>query len=819
MIFINLSLRKKLLIIFLTFILLASIGTIYLNSVILPTRIKSLIVAKLKEATQKEVALYSLEFSFFKGLVLRDLMIYDEKQIFLSVKEVSCTFLVWPIFKKMIIIPTLRFKSPRIFLERKADNTFNLQEILPKNIASKEKSKFNIYVYRVGMRRAYIQFKDSRFPEPVTKEVRDLDLNMNLSLPASVKFSLKALTGLGNATRLALAGEYKIPKKHLKARVAVSNLSPKYFSEYYQNAKINFCEGLINALVNLEVEDDMLYAGIGMQNKNIVFLADKTTYKINSDITANLQYRLKEKQFGFFAKAKVLDSQILGLGLAGDISGVNGEITFNNSGIFSENLSAYIWGLPVQARGAMRNFAKPLLDINITTSLTLGQAKGLLREKLKFAFPGEISGDGNVSVVIKNPEGRFQVTGALTMSGAAAKLQRIASPFENINARIEFGKDEVNWPRLNFTYQGLSYKSSGELVNFKMPAVHLVLASKDLSLESSFTVGDERVEFSKFLGRYLNSQFSLSGNFLKSMPSELNLAGSLDADTEDLGRVVKIYKETLDKIRLKGKVHTEFKASGNAKEPKSMLLDAKITAPEFSFYGLTARDLSMHLNQRDKLLEIPFLSFTFYDGKVEARAKLGLETNMSFELLADISGVKIEKLKNDTPIKDKDVAGQVNAALNLAGLARNLSATNGSGRITITEGKLWQLNLFKGLGTFLFAKDFARIVFYEGSSDFIIANKSVSTDNLLLKSNICELSGPVRLTFDGAIDATLNVHILDEMVPLTGTFKDITTAIVGRADKFAEIKISGTVKEPKYKFRTAVGDIIKSLKDVILGNQ
>ncbi|MBM3249424.1 MAG: hypothetical protein FJZ09_01065 [Candidatus Omnitrophica bacterium] len=818
MIFFNLSLRKKLLILFLVFVLLASIATIYLNSVILPTRIKSLIVARLKEATGKEVALYSLEFSVFKGLVLRDLLIYDEKQVFLSVKESSCTFLVWPIFKKAVIIPTVTFKSPRIFIERKSDNTFNLEELLPKAKAAGEKPEFNVYIYRVSVRNAYVQFKDSKLAEPAVKELKDLDLNMSLALPASVRFSLKALTGDNAGTHLALAGEYRIPGKHLKARAAVRDLSPLYFAEYYRNSGVVFSGGLINALVNLELEDGILYAGIGTQNKDITFLTGNTTYGINSEIAANLQYVTKDKGFGFSAKARVFASRILGLGLAGDVSGINGEITFNNSGIFSDNLRAEIWGLPVLARGSMRNFAKPSLDVNITTTLTLAQAKALLKEKMKFNFPGEMSGSGSVFVAIRNPEGKFQVTGALEVSGALARLEKAAAPFENISGRIEFAKDALNWPRLSFIYQGVSYRSSGEAVNPKNPAVHLTLASKDLSLESSFTVGDERVDFSRFTGRYLSSQFNLTGSALKLEPSKLNLTGYLDLDTEDLGRAFKKYKETLDKLKLKGKVRAELKLSGNAGDLKTVLLDARITGPEVSLYGLTARDLSLYLNQHDDLLEVPFLSFNFYDGKVQAQGKLGLGAEPSFSLSADISGVRIEKLKNDTPIRDKDIAGLVNASFNAAGDARDFGASSGSGRVTITEGRLWQLNLFKGLGSFLFAKDFASIVFNEGFSDFIVADRSISTENLTLKSNICELTGPVRLGFDGAIDAVLDVHILDEMVPLTGTFKDIATAIVGKADKFAEIRISGTLKEPKYKFRTAVGNIIRSLKDVLLGN-
>lgn len=72
--------KKKIIIILAILILIISLGIIYLNNVILPTKIKSLIVKGLEDATNKEVTLQSLQFSIFKGLVLRNLVIYDSEK-------------------------------------------------------------------------------------------------------------------------------------------------------------------------------------------------------------------------------------------------------------------------------------------------------------------------------------------------------------------------------------------------------------------------------------------------------------------------------------------------------------------------------------------------------------------------------------------------------------------------------------------------------------------------------------------------------------------------------------------------------------------
>jgi len=57
------------------------------------------------------------------------------------------------------------------------------------------------------------------------------------------------------------------------------------------------------------------------------------------------------------------------------------------------------------------------------------------------------------------------------------------------------------------------------------------------------------------------------------------------------------------------------------------------------------------------------------------------------------------------------------------------------------------------------------------------------------------------------------------MIPLSGTLKDVTTAIMGQAGKMGVIKLSGWLKEPKYSFKPAVTDIIKGITDAFFGKK
>mgnify|MGYP003395675917 CR=1 FL=1 len=117
----------------------------------------------------------------------------------------------------------------------------------------------------------------------------------------------------------------------------------------------------------------------------------------------------------------------------------------------------------------------------------------------------------------------------------------------------------------------------------------------------------------------------------------------------------------------------------------------------------------------------------------------------------------------------------------------------------------------------MFTKDLGSIELSECTCAFLIKDKFVYTDKLQLKGNIANLFGPLKIGFDSSLEGSLNVDILSEMVPVSGTFKDIATAIIGESGKFGVIKLSGTLGEPKYSFKPQVTNIIKGLTDLLFG--
>lgn len=559
---------RKIIIVAVILVFLFSCGIIYLNQVILPTKVKVLIVRAIEDTTQKKVSFSSLKFSIFKGLVLRDLSIYDAGNTILKIEEASCAFLILPIFKKQIIIPAIKLKSPEIFVQRRVDNSLNILDPFFRKSPPAAKSNFHLFIYKINLIGGRIHFRDDTLQPVFIKEINNLNLLLRLSLPARVKFNLKFEIPQrpDSPVKVNSSGEYDIPDRELAAKITLKDL----------------------------------------------------------------------------------------------------------------------------------------------------------------------------------------------------------------------------WPE-----------------------------AKDLFLESIFAIDGKQVALSKFSGKYINSEFSFSGGIdatdFSGIKADIN--ARLNIDLNDIKEPLKKFKDKIERIKPGGRLQVDVNLKGNINDIKSCAVEAKLSSSSLSVYGLKSQDFLLAYSQQNGIGNIPLMHLSLYNGSIDAIGEINLASqDLPYSLSADIKGIKLEKLKLDTPARDKDISGILQAQAKINGFFGDLYRLSGAGTIIINDGRLWQLNLFKGIGTMLFSSDFTDVVFSEASCGFVVQDKYILTDNLKLKSNLCDISGTAKIGFDSSIDAALNVEVSDE-APLTGTIRDITTAILGAAKRFAVIRITGTLGEPEYEFKPAVADILKSLKD------
>jgi len=814
---------KKFILITVIFLVILFSGVIYLNQVILPVKIKSLVVTSLKKQTGKDVTLKSLEFSLFKGLVLHDLVISEAENVILSAREATCAIFILPILKKQIIIPSITLKSPYIFLERRKDSTFNLQDLFsaPAPAVNESKAKdaaFSVFVYKINISSGQMIFQDDTLAEKFKKEIKNIQFSLRLALPVNVKFNFKAEVPAATTMIINGTGEYKILDKELTANLSVKNLSPSEFVAYYKS--LGLVSGLVDAQAQVNLKGQVILADITAQGNGLVLTKDKFKLKLDSLVQAKVDYNLQTKKLGFSGNCDIRQADITGLEFLGEVKNLYGKLSFSERSLIAESLKAELLGKQFEIKLGIKDFNTPVLNIN--TVLDLSFLPAIAKDKFNFSMISSANGKAALSLKL-HPDGPgWGIQGSADIKEAGLKLGKQNIPVENISAVLEFSQQGLNWSNTKFKYQGIDYQSSGTLTDFVSPGIELKLFSRDLSLAAVFNLAGKQIKFSQLKGKYLDSEFSLTGNIDNSDAAKprLDLSGKINFALEDLSKILDKQYPTIKAMRPGGHLDTQLSLTGDISDFKNCSIRAKLSSNDFSLYGLHAQDLSLDYLQEQRIIKISSLRIAFYDGAIQGDGSMNLDTiNLPYHLEMQANGIKLEKLKMDTLSRNKDIAGRLQAEVKLSGYANDLDKLTGSGNVQVKEGRLWELNLFQGLGKLLFAKDFVSIVFSECRAAFSINNKFIYTDNLQLRSNIANLSGPLKIGFDSSLEAAFDVEIFSEMIPLSGTLKDLATVVVGKAGKFGVIKLSGSLQQPKYIFKPAVTNIIKGLTDVLFGKQ
>ena len=822
---------KKVIIIASILFLIVFSGMLYLNRVFLPKRIKSVIIFSLIQQTHKNVTLGSLEFSIFKGLILRDLVISDSQNVILSARQASCGVFIWPILRKQIIIPSINLKSPYIFLERLKDGSFNLQDIFVSRDAvvkipgpegqKSNKSEFSVSIYSINISSGSIAFQDDTLPVKFKKEIRNIQLNLALALPVGVKFNCKGEIPNNPPTFINAWGEYKILNQELDVNLAVSNLLPNDFEAYYNNFGINLLSGPADGQVKLNLKDQLLHIEASAKFTKLVLAKEKIKASLNLGLESKVNYNLQTKKVSFDGTGDIQQADISGLDFLGELRNLNGKVAFNERSLLAQGLKAELWGVPFEANLGIKDFSILALDINTNLSLSLLLAIG--KEKFNFTYIKSALGKADLSLKL-NPDGKggWVVQGKVDITGGGLKLEEQEFAIENIFATLEFNQQGFSWSNTKFKYQGVDYQSSGELAGFSAPNIKLQLFSRDLSLAGDFGVAGKLVKINQVKGKYFDSQFLISGEIDNSdiAGTKVDASGRINLELGDLNRLFSGKYPVIKNIQPKGQLDTQFTFSGLIHDFKNCLIQAKLSSNNLSLYGFNSQDFQMDYLQEKRIARVSAMRIAFYDGVINGSAVLNLDTsNLPYHIELQADGVRLDKLKMDTLSKNKNISGVFQGELKINGFSGDLSKLSGAGSLSIKEGKLWELNLFQGVGKILFARDLGSIELSECTCTFAVKDKFVYTDNLKLKGNVAELSGDLKIGFNGSLEGALEVDILGEMVPLNGTLKDVTTAFMGQVGKFGVINFSGTLQRPKYKFKPIVSNIVKGLTDIIFGKQ
>jgi hypothetical protein len=794
--------RKTILLIPAILFIAASVSILYFRALEFTISSRELLVDEISRATGKKTFARSVRFDLIKGLVLDGIVIYDSKNVIVRAREVSCGLIIPSLISRRVIVPAVTIESPRVNAERRPDGSFNLLELVPKGYVSK--SGMVVSVHKVVIRRGRIDLVDRMLDPAFKTSLTGVEAEAKLYLPVRITF--KSFFAVPAQTNIRISGEYILPTDALTADISSRSLSPEDFAPYSRASGFRFPSGTVSVRAALSARGGILDADIKAETKNFSAAKDKMKAKIDCGVSARLQYRFKERKLDYSGAIDIRRIDIDGIEGIGRIENVKARADFDPMRMSVTDIKADVIGLPWDAKVNIVDFANPIVDIYAHSAVRLSALQETLKSHFGMKLPTEIAGKGDVRLVMQTEPGKpAKVSGYLSVSDATADLGKGNFPIEHITGELRFDPKELKWQGINCSYRGVEYNASGNLSNFTSPRVQLDLASKDLRYTSVFSMKEKTILLRALDGRYLNSKFSTTGDISLEDPAVIyaDLKGTFSLDLADLRKMPQ-GSAGLRKMKLAGRVNADFELTGDIKEPASCYMNAKVKAKKMSACGLTFDDVTIALLQEQGVGHIKSMRSSFYGGTISVTARVDwLGKGMPYSANLDAIGVKLERLKEDTGFKDKDVSGDIKVYADMKGVLKDASRTSGIGHLGLAKGRLWQLNLFKGAGTLIFSSDFSDVVFTSGACDYKVSGNTFFIDNLVMKSDLLTLYGSGRIGSDRSVEGMIRPEI-----PLDATSSGSFASAVGKG---TVIEISGTLKEPRFKTKTNVVDVVGAM--------
>ena len=827
------KMKRKIIIGIVLFLLfLIAAGLLYLNNVYLPVKVKGRLATSLSTYLNYNVEIEKLKYSPIRGFIIQNIAIYDKtkdkENTILTVKETSFHILFLPLIKeRKIIIPVMHIDSPNFNIRYQQDNSFNFSRIfLPKPTPQGQvpKAKFSFFIYKINISDAKGTFEDERLTPKFSKTIQDLDIVLGIKQLRKIAFlmQIKVLTEKGGISALALKGDYNFLSKEGNAKLNLANLVIPEFNPYLTTLPLSIASGTIDkSMLELKFKDELFRLKGTASTKGLCLRKENFSLTGDANIEPDLTYAIDKKVFDYKANIKIIQADLTGLHYIDKINNISGDVGLIKDRIWTDNLKLEALESAFTLNGTFENFINPYLKLNF-------KSEQCNLEKIPAILPFKTEGlnlSGVASVQI-NIEGYTQkppldIAANFHLKDARLQTALLKEPINNINGDVNIIQDIIGWPNLSFNYLNIAYTSTGKLVNFKTPEINFDLNSENLNLKSDLKIKDKIVTLLAFKGRYAGSKFEVGGNVDTQDKSNLllGLSAKLSLNPPDAFLFLPPgLSENLKKLKPEGILNIEGTLNGKAKDYKNWVLSLETTSDVFSVYNLKFNNFAFKLDQKDGLINISRLSASSYSGLINLDFVSDLRPDVpTYSLKFNGSGIELAKLKLDTELKDKDISGILNLTVALNGDFKDLATLKGSGLLSIKDGRLWQFNLFKGLGELFLLPDYEKVMFKEAFAEFDIRDKSLWTEDLRLTSDQINLDWKGKVGFDGTLDFTIYSQTNKNLIRDSADIRKFTTAILGGVSSALTIKLSGTVQKPKYKIIPVPLDLIKNIKDFFLG--
>jgi hypothetical protein len=412
----------------------------------------------------------------------------------------------------------------------------------------------------------------------------------------------------------------------------------------------------------------------------------------------------------------------------------------------------------------------------------------------------EASMEGAPSELLKNIH-----TVRLDIREGSLAPKTLKSPVTGIAGSVLIDRLKVfSADDLFFRHAGNDYTLSGQFNTAPGGAGRFNIATRKWEAGARFKSFPDRLEFSTLTVESGMSHAGGSGTLLLGKRLVVNADFRAHLAPEQLAADWKISAPWLADLKLRGIIDAKGSIQGPLQEftGLKMRVEAKSSRLAYSdLFVFTPIETDLRLDSG--MLEILYAKAGFYGGEARATGRADL-TDLKrpyFETHVFTQDTDLEEFSRNLSFIKNKFSGTLNLDLVLSGLMNDPKSLEGHGTFRVTNGEIWQTELFKRLKKFAFVtiEGADNVIFNSANGSFTVRGGGLETQDCTLSSKLIDVHFTGRIGFDATLALNVVSRFTSGIIREASEVGGLTPALINIAEnKITRYLITGTFKDPSF---------------------
>lgn len=359
-------------------------------------------------------------------------------------------------------------------------------------------------------------------------------------------------------------------------------------------------------------------------------------------------------------------------------------------------------------------------------------------------------------------------------------------------------------------FQNKTWTSQGSLQDLVSPAINATIKTENLTADIRAKKKDDKIQLTSLSGTWFDSTYELIGDvFLPAGGSpNVDMNGEFKLSLRDLPKMLPPGQvKQINTLQLAGILKIKTRIKGVPQDWQNLVSTTSIATPALYMMGYQIADLNINAQQKNGTVNPLTVTGKLYGGDLNTTATVSLKEKLfPFTVVSKLENTSLELLKKDTPLKQQQLSGLVNATADLKGNLLDILNMEGTASMKIANGYLWSLEILSKVLSILSSTfQGGDVIITDADATFKVADQKIITNDLTLRSATVTLLAEGWVGFDQNIE--LNIHPRLEPQTVDGTVNPLS--MINPTDGLVNIRVYNTLTAPKFEHNISTPKVIK----------